>query len=315
VLVRAIARLEIRGAPAIGVAAALGVALAARASGASDAGGLARDVEAAAAELGSARPTAVNLRWAVDRMRAALARSAAAGPAAAREALVGEAVAMLEEDRALCRRIGEHGARLIEDGDTVLTHCNAGALATAGDGTALSVVYAAAAQGKRVRVLADETRPLLQGARLTAWELRERGVDVTVLCDGASASAMAAGRVSKVIVGADRIAANGDVANKVGTLPVAIAAARHGVPFLVAAPYSTLDRETPDGASIPIEERAGDEVAFCGGRRVVPEGVRVWNPAFDVTPADLVAAIITDRGVFRPPYGVSLRGAAGPTGP
>jgi len=314
-LVRAIARLEIRGAPAIGVAAALGVALAALASAAGDAAGVARDAEAAAAALESARPTAVNLRWAVDRMRAALARATPAGPAAVRAALVEEAVAVLEEDRALCRRIGEHGEPLIADGDTVLTHCNAGALATAGDGTALAVVYAAVARGKRVRVLADETRPLLQGARLTAWELRTRGIEVTVLCDGAAASAMAAGRVSKVIVGADRIAANGDVANKVGTLPVAIAAARHGVPFLVAAPYSTLDPATRDGASIPIEERAAEEVALCGGRRVVPEGVRVWNPAFDVTPADLVAAIVTDRGVFRPPYAASLKGAAGPTGP
>jgi len=176
-------------------------------------------------------------------------------------------------------------------------------------------VYAAVARGKRVRVLADETRPLLQGARLTAWELRTRGIEVTVLCDGAAASAMAAGRVSKVIVGADRIAANGDVANKVGTLPVAIAAARHGVPFLVAAPYSTLDPATRDGASIPIEERAAEEVALCGGRRDVPEGVRGWNPALDVTPADLVAAIAPDRGVFRPPYAASLKGAAGPTGP
>jgi len=315
VVADAISRLAIRGAPAIGVAAALGVALAALESRAPDAVGLARDVEEAARALESTRPTAVNLRWAVERMRAALRRSAAGGPDAARAALVEEAVAVMEEDRELCGRIGAHGACLIADGDTVLTHCNAGALATAGDGTALAVVYAAAAEGKRVRVFADETRPLLQGARLTAWELQARGIDVTVQCDGAAASAIAGGAVSLVIVGADRIAHNGDVANKVGTLPLAIAAMRYGVPFYVAAPYSTIDPTAATGADIPIEERCADEVVLCGGRRVAPEGVRVRNPAFDVTPADLVTAIVTDRGVLRPPYGASLVGALGRTEP
>jgi methylthioribose-1-phosphate isomerase len=315
VVAAAIARLEVRGAPAIGVAAALGVALAGNASEATDAAAFGRDVETAARVLESTRPTAVNLRWAVGRMREALRRAGSSGPVAARAALVREAVAVLEEDRELCRSIGEHGAPLIADGDTVLTHCNAGSLATAGDGTALAVVYAAADAGKRVRVYADETRPLLQGARLTAWELGARGIDVTVLCDGAAASAMALGLVNKVIVGADRIAANGDVANKVGTLSVAIAAARHGIPFYVAAPYSTLDPAIETGAAIPIEERPAEEVALCGGRRVAPEGVRVWNPAFDVTPAGLVTAIVTDRGVFRPPYRTSLLAARPPSGP
>lgn len=315
VVARAIARLEVRGAPAIGVAAALGVALAANASEAGDVTGLARDVEVAALALESTRPTAVNLRWAVARMREALRRACSSGPSAARAALVKEAVAVLEEDRELCRLIGRNGAPLIADGDAVLTHCNAGSLATAGNGTALAVIYAAVDEGKRVCVFADETRPLLQGARLTAWELSTRGIDVTVLCDGAAASAMALGLVNKVIVGADRIAVNGDVANKVGTLPLAIAAARLEIPFYVAAPYSTLDPAMETGAAIPIEQRSSDEVAVCGGRRVVPEGVRVWNPAFDVTPAGLVTAIITDRGVFRPPYRTSLLGARPPSGP
>jgi methylthioribose-1-phosphate isomerase len=315
VVAGAITRLEVRGAPAIGVAAALGVALAANASGAGDMAAFERDVEAAALALESTRPTAVNLRWAVARMREALRLSRPAGPGAARLALVKEAVAVLDEDRELCRSIGRNGAPLIADGDTVLTHCNAGSLATAGDGTALAVIYAAVDEGKRVRVFADETRPLLQGARLTAWELSTRGIDVTVLCDGAAASAMALGLVNKVIVGADRIAANGDVANKVGTLPLAIAAARYGIPFYVAAPYSTLDQGVETGAAIPIEQRSPDEVAVCGGRRVVPKGAGVWNPAFDVTPADLVTAVVTDRGVFRPPYRTSLLGALPPSRP
>lgn len=315
VVAEAIARLEVRGAPAIGVAAALGVALAANASPAGDATALGREVETAARLLESSRPTAVNLRWAVARMREAFRRAESSGPVAARAALVTEAVAVLDEDIELCRRIGRNGAPLVADGDTVLTHCNAGSLATAGDGTALAVIYSAVEEGKRVRVFADETRPLLQGARLTAWELDARGVDVTVLCDGAAASAMALGLVNKVIVGADRIALNGDVANKVGTLSVAIAAARHGIPFYVAAPYSTLDPAIETGDAIPIEQRSSDEVAVCGGRRIVPEGVRVWNPAFDVTPAGLVTAIVTDRGVFRAPYRKSLPGALPPTAP
>jgi methylthioribose-1-phosphate isomerase len=238
-------------------------------------------------------------------------RSAALDPSLAEaedavRRLVEEATEICEQDRALSRRIGEHGSALLEDGDGVLTHCNAGGLATAEYGTALAVIFSAAEQGKRLRVFADETRPLLQGARLTAWELMQRDIDVTLLCDSAAASAMARGWVDKVIVGADRIAANGDVANKIGTFPLALAAREHGVPFYVAAPFSTLDSSLRDGTEIPIEERDAAEVTEIGGVRVAPKGVRVYNPAFDVTPAALVSAIITDAGVFRAPYGESL---------
>jgi methylthioribose-1-phosphate isomerase len=302
-LAESIRRLEVRGAPAIGVAGALGVALAGLASRAEDLPGLRADVERAAGHLAGTRPTAVNLRWAVERTLRALDRRAVRDAYGGRQALIDEAKAILEEDRALSRRIGEHGAALVQDGDGILTHCNAGGLATAEFGTALAVVFAAVAQGKRVRVYADETRPLLQGARLTTWELMARGVDVTLLVDGASASAMARGWIDRVIVGADRIARNGDVANKIGTFPLALAARHHGIPFFVAAPYSTLDLSIATGADIPIEERSPDEVTVVGGVRVAPEGVPVYNPAFDVTPADLVSAIITDRGVVRPPYG------------
>jgi methylthioribose-1-phosphate isomerase len=314
-LAESIRRLEVRGAPAIGVAAALGIALAGLESDASDVPGLSRDVESAAALLVSTRPTAVNLKWAVERMLRALRSAPAGDGAAVRALLVDEAVAVLEEDRELSRRIGENGAPLLCDGDGVLTHCNAGGLATAEYGTALAVIFTAVEQGKRLRVFADETRPLLQGARLTTWELLARGIDVTLLCDSAAASAMAKGWVDKVIVGADRIAANGDVANKIGTFPLALAARRHGVPFYVAAPYSTLDLALTSGADIPIEERSPEEVTTIGGRRIAPEGVRVYNPAFDVTPAELVDAIITDVGIMRPPYGVSLAGRDGSGGP
>ncbi|MBD3367569.1 MAG: S-methyl-5-thioribose-1-phosphate isomerase [Candidatus Eisenbacteria bacterium] len=304
-IAESIRRLEVRGAPAIGVAAAMGVALAALEAERADGGEFTRAVREAAEHLRSTRPTAVNLGWAVDRMLAVLA---AADPASAREALVNEAVAIYEEDRRLSRSIGEHGAELLEDGYTVLTHCNAGGLATAELGTALAVIYVASEQGKRVHVIADETRPLLQGARLTTWELIDRGIDVTLQCDSAAAGAIAGGLVDCVIVGADRIAGNGDVANKIGTLSVALAADRFGVPFYVAAPTSTLDASLASGGKIPIEERAPDEVTVCGGTRVAPPGVAVRNPAFDVTPAELVSAVITDRGVFRPPYDRTLFG-------
>ena len=307
-LAESIRRLEIRGAPAIGVAAALGLALAALGSDARDCPGILGDVESAARVLEATRPTAVNLRWAVERMLAVARTASDADPDALRSTLVGEAVAILEEDRELSRRIGENGAPLIADGDGVLTHCNAGGLATAEFGTALAVVFTAASQGKRVRVFADETRPLLQGARLTTWELRARNIEVTLLVDGAAASAMGRGWVSEVIVGADRIARNGDVANKIGTFPLALAARHHGIPFYVAAPYSTLDPSLAGGESIPIEERAPEEVTTFAGRRVAPEGVSVFNPAFDVTPAELVTAIVTDVGVFWPPYEETLFG-------
>jgi len=305
-LAESLRRLEVRGAPAIGVAGAMGVALAARSSAAGSLDRLRADVARAAEHLVSTRPTAVNLAWAVERMLAVLEREPGAGLDEARSRLAAEAVAIFEEDRALSRAIGRHGATLVEDGDGILTHCNAGGLATAEYGTALAVIYTAHDEGKRIRVFADETRPLLQGARLTAWELRERGIDVTVLCDSAAASAMARGWVSKVIVGADRIARNGDVANKIGTFPLALAARHHGIPFYVAAPTSTLDASLATGREIPIEERDPAEVTGFLDCRSAPEGVAAFNPAFDVTPAGLVTAIVTDRGVHEAPYERSL---------
>jgi methylthioribose-1-phosphate isomerase len=290
----AIRTLRVRGAPLIGIAAAMGVALAVRGGSRSlDA------VCAAAAALGATRPTAVNLRWALERMERRAAAAAAAGEDLAR-ALRQEADAIRQEDRAMCARIGAAGAELIGGDALVLTHCNAGALATGGIGTALAPVYTLHAAGRRVAVVADETRPLLQGSRLTAWELARSGVPVTVIADGMAASRLRQGDITCVIVGADRIAANGDVANKIGTYGVALAARAHGVPFYVAAPTSTIDPGTPDGARIPIEQRGSDEVTGWRGHAAAPAGVRAWNPAFDVTPAELVTAIITDRGVFAP---------------
>jgi len=280
------------------VAAALGVALAVR----DCAGSVVKETALDAASfLGGTRPTAVNLSWALERMRRVL--DLAPGEATRlRESLLAEALAIAEEDRQLCERISRNGERLLEDGYTVLTHCNAGALATAGMGTALGVVYAAVENGKRIRVIADETRPLLQGARLTAWELVARGIDVTVICDSAAAWMMKQGKVSCVLVGADRVAANGDAANKIGSYSLAVAAREHGIPFYVACPYSTIDLSLRDGSCIPVEVRGEDEVACFRGSRTVPEGARVENPAFDVVPNRYVSAIITEKGVLRPPY-------------
>ena len=314
VLADSIRRLEVRGAPAIGVAAAMGVALAALECRARDAGAFHAGVEDAARALRATRPTAVNLTWAASRMLRALDEVVPLGRDEQIRRIIDEALSIAEEDRLLSRRIGENGAALLADGDCVLTHCNAGGLATAEYGTALAVIYAAVEAGKSLRVFADETRPLLQGARLTTWELMARGIDVTLLVDGAAASAMARGMIDKVIVGADRIARNGDVANKVGTFPLALAARRHGIPFYVAAPHTTLDPSALTGRDIPIEERPAEEVTSIAGHRIAPPGVKVYNPAFDVTPAELVGAIITDRGVFGPPYGAALfaDGAPGP---
>jgi methylthioribose-1-phosphate isomerase len=281
----AIATLAVRGAPAIGVAGALGLAAL-----------LAQDHRGAehyAARIRAARPTAVNLPRAVDRVMAAVR---AAPDAEIARVARDVATEILEEDRAMCRRIGEAGAPLIPDGARILTHCNAGALATSGIGTALAPVYVAAEAGRRIEVFADETRPLMQGARLTAWELARAGIPVTVIPDSAAASLLGSGRIDLVLVGADRIAANGDAANKIGTYGVAIAAKRHGVPFYVVAPTSTFDPATASGAGIPIEERSRDELA-C-----VPDGARVFNPAFDVTPAELITAFVSDTGVHHPPY-------------
>jgi methylthioribose-1-phosphate isomerase len=289
----AIRTLQVRGAPLIGIAAAMGVTLAARQGNTLDA------VCAAAASLAATRPTAVNLRWALTRMERRAAEAVTRGDHLHRS-LIEEADAIWHEDRAMCARIGALGAELIGGDVQVLTHCNAGALATGGIGTALAPIYTLHEAGHQVAVIVDETRPLLQGSRLTAWELGKAGVPATLIADGMAASRLRRGDVSCVIVGADRIAANGDVANKIGTYGVALAARAHGVPFYVAAPTSTLDPNTPDGARIPIEERTPDEVAAWRGHRAAPADISVWNPAFDVTPAALVTAIITDRGVFQP---------------
>jgi len=302
----AIRSMVIRGAPAIGCAVALGVALAADRAAS---GGRAA-VEAAVAEateiLAATRPTAVNLFWALDRVRALVARRDDLSGADLAASLLEEALRLIAEDVEANRAIGRFCAELIPPRSTVLTHCNAGALATGGYGTALGVIRALHDAGKHVRVLADETRPLLQGARLTAWELRRDGIDVTVIPDSAVGSIMRRGEIDAAVVGADRIAANGDVANKIGTYSVAVMCVHHGVPMYVAAPTSTIDLATPDGDGIPIEDRSADEVTTIGGTRFVPEGVPVYNRAFDVTPASLVDAIITEKGIARAPYASSL---------
>ncbi|HZR08264.1 MAG TPA: S-methyl-5-thioribose-1-phosphate isomerase [Myxococcales bacterium] len=286
---QAIRDMVVRGAPAIGCAAAYGMALAMRSG---------EDFEEARKLLLASRPTAVNLSWAVARLARVQPRTF--------EALRAEADRVLEEDLASCKAIGRHGAQLVPDGKGILTHCNAGGLATAGYGTALGVVRAALEAGKKCAVFADETRPWLQGARLTAWELLQDGIPVTLLPDVAAASLLRSGRIGCVVVGADRIARNGDTANKVGTYPLALAARAASVPFFVAAPTSTIDLAATSGADIPIEERAAAEVTHLGGARVAAEGVQVFNPAFDVTPADYIAAIVTERGVARAPYQRSL---------
>jgi methylthioribose-1-phosphate isomerase len=293
----AIRTLRVRGAPLIGIAAAMGVTLALR-KAAGEREGLKR-VRDACSLLGATRPTAVNLQWALDRMCRRAEVAAEAGEPLA-SAMIEEANAIWEEDRAMCRRIGELGATLIPAGATVCTMCNAGALATGGIGTALAPIYTLHQAGRAPHVLVPETRPLLQGSRLTAWELKYAGVSCTLIADGMAASRLRRGDVACVIVGADRIAANGDVANKIGTYGVALAARAHGIPFYVAAPSSTVDRATATGSQIPIEERVPEEVTTWRGSRMAPEGIAVWNPAFDVTPAELVTAIITDRGIFPP---------------
>lgn len=299
--------LTVRGAPAIGVAAAWGALLAAEeAAGLPDGEDWRGFVGAALVLLENARPTAVNLAWAVDRMRRAMDDAAPADAKALAAVWLAEAGIMQTEDVASNKAMGEFGAALFEDGDTVLTHCNAGALATAGFGTALGVIRTAVAQGKNISVIADETRPVLQGARLTAYELAKDGIPVKVACDNAAGLLMRKGLVDKIVVGADRIAANGDTANKIGTYSVAVLAKEHGIPFYVAAPFSTIDPATPDGDAIPIEERGTDEVAHIGGTRVMPESVEAYNFAFDVTPAHLITGIITEKGVLFPPYAESI---------
>ncbi len=297
----AIRSLRVRGAPAIGIAAAYGVCVGLQSAANERETALFARLEEVTARLAESRPTAVNLFWALDRMRRkAASLRGTASPEKIRQVLLQEAQAIHEEDRRMCHAIGKHGAALLPQGAGVLTHCNAGGLATAEYGTALAVLFAAHEQGNPLRVFVDETRPLLQGARLTAWELMQSGIETTLICDSMAAHVMQQGRVQAVVVGADRIAANGDTANKIGTYSVALAAAAHDVPFYVAAPTSTFDLTLDHGAAIPIEERAAEEITAGFGRRTAPEGVAVYNPAFDVTPARLITAIICERGVIRP---------------
>jgi len=299
----------VRGAPAIGVSAAYGVALGAIKTTAANALEFAPEFETICARLAATRPTAVNLFWAIHRMKKLFARLLAAHASIAdiREKLLAEAHSMYHEDIAACKTMGAFGAELLPAEGGVLTHCNAGALATCGYGTALGVIRSAVEQGKRIHVYADETRPFLQGARLTAWELMADHIPTTVICDNMAASLMRAGKIHAVVVGADRIAANGDTANKIGTYNVAILAREHGIPFYVAAPWSTIDTATPNGDAIPIEERSPVEVTHHGGKQLTPHGVGICNPAFDVTPAKYITAIITERGVLHAPYNQSLR--------
>ncbi|HEV3344473.1 MAG TPA: S-methyl-5-thioribose-1-phosphate isomerase [Pirellulales bacterium] len=294
----AIRSLRVRGAPAIGIAAAYGVCLGLR--GAVTAADWDRRLDAVVDYLLGSRPTAVNLFWALARMKEAARQNQAAGVDERARALLAEAQTIHAEDRATCHTIGRLGAELLRDGQGVLTHCNAGGLATAEYGTALAVFFAAQDAGKRLQVYADETRPLLQGARLTAWELKQRGIDVTLICDSMAAQVMREGRVQAVVVGADRIAANGDTANKIGTYGIAVLAAAHEIPFYVAAPSSTFDLSTVDGGAIPIEQRAAEEITHSFGRQTAPDGIGVYNPAFDVTPARLIKAIICERGIIEP---------------
>jgi len=310
---KAIKTMVIRGAPAIGVAAAMGLALGVETSKATGTQKLAAEFYKLCELMAGTRPTAVNLFWAIDRMKLSFAAGVTAGESVnqIKVRLIAEARAIHDEDVASCRAIGEHGAEVVPDGSHVLTHCNAGALATAGYGTALGVIRGAIERGKKVAVFADETRPFLQGARLTAWELVKDGIDTTVITESMAAPLMRDGRIDLVVVGADRIAANGDTANKVGTYTVALVAREHNVPFYVAAPVSTIDLETPEGRQIPIEERPAREVTHVKAIRLAAEGAKIFNLAFDVTPHPLIAGIITERGIARPPYVESLAALVG----
>jgi methylthioribose-1-phosphate isomerase len=308
-VIEAIQSLRVRGAPAIGIAGAMGLVASLKAHLRGSPSEFQARLAEHAGRIRQARPTGANLAWAIDRLLKRAATLTGASNAELWEALRDEASRILAEDQEMCRRIGEHGLGLLRDGMTVLTHCNAGALATGGIGTALAPIYLAAERGLKVRVLADETRPLLQGSRLTAWELSRAGVDVTVLADDMAASAMKEFGVDLVIVGADRIAANGDVANKIGTYGLAVAARYHGIPFYVAAPSSTFDFETAAGAGIAIEQRDAEEIRSGFGRLTAPAGVDAYNPAFDITPADLIDGIITEAGIFAPSDVSGLREA------
>lgn len=301
VLAEAIVSLRVRGAPAIGIAGAMGAALAAVLYTGDSREEMDDFVLAHIKTLAGTRPTAVNLFWALDRMKALLEKNDKASVAEMRDILIQEAEAILEEDKAICRQMGRNGQELIPDGATVLTHCNAGGLATGDYGTAVGVFYAAQEAGKTIKVFADETRPLLQGARLTSWELQQSDIDVTVLCDSAAATLMQKGVIDCVVVGSDRVAANGDAANKIGTYSLAVLANAHNIPFYIVAPVSTFDFDLASGDLIPIEQRAGEEVSEGFGKKTVPDGVNIYNPAFDVTPHTLITAIVTEKGVIEAP--------------
>jgi methylthioribose-1-phosphate isomerase len=300
----AIRSLRVRGAPAIGIAAAYGLCVALQPFSSADTAAFLDQLDKASCYLATSRPTAVNLFWAIDRIKAAATQKVAACPAADSRQLLAhlldEAHAIFNEDRQICREIGRHGAALLHDGQGVLTHCNAGGLATADYGTALACFFTAQESGKRLHIYVDETRPLLQGARLTTWELQQRGIDTTLICDSMAAQVMREGRVQAVVVGADRIAANGDTANKIGTYGVAVLAAAHNMPFYVAAPTSTFDLSIASGEQIPIEQRSAEEITAPFGHRTAPTGINVYNPAFDVTPASYIRAIICEHGLIQP---------------
>ena len=303
----AIKTLMVRGAPAIGIAAAMGVVLGIKDIHAKNTDAFLKELKQATTYLGTSRPTAVNLFWGLARMERVAQENKGKSVQEIKEILLHEALKIQNEDKVICRQIGENGVGLIKDGSGILTHCNAGGLATADYGTALAVLFKAKEQGKRIAVYADETRPLLQGARLTAWELLHAGIDVTLICDSMAAHVMKLGKVQCVIVGADRIAANGDTANKIGTFGVSILAKEHGIPFYVAAPVSTFDLTIKSGDEIPIEERSPEEVTNGFGKKTAPEGIKVFNPAFDVTPAKNITAIITEKGVIQKPSVENIR--------
>ena len=303
----AIRNMIVRGAPAIGVSAAMGIALGIKNAKSESVGELRQELDRICEVVAKTRPTAVNLFWAIRRMQGKFERARVRPIAQIKQTLIEEAQRMHAEDIAANRAMGRHGATLMPASGGVLTHCNAGALATCGYGTALGVIRAAVEQGKNLHVYADETRPFLQGARLTAWELMKDGIPTTVISDNMAGAMMKQGKIGAIVVGADRIAANGDVANKIGTYSVAILAKEHGIPFYVAAPFSTIDMETRDGSGIPIEQRNAREVTHIAGKQMVPDGVQVENPAFDVTPAKYVSAIITERGIAEAPYVESLQ--------
>lgn len=304
---QAIKVLKVRGAPAIGIAGALGTVLGIQNSDAKNFEQFNDELQKVTSYLATSRPTAVNLFWALDRMKAVASANKDKDIPTLKGILLEEAQRIIDEDKAICRAIGKYGAELIKDGDTILTHCNAGGLATADYGTALAVIFTAVEQGKRIKVFADETRPLLQGARLTAWELMQAGIDVTLICDNMAGQVMKEGKINCVIVGADRISANGDTANKIGTYSVAILAKEHKIPFYVAAPTSTFDMSLSNGDLIPIEQRQPEEITEGFGKRIAPKGVKVYNPAFDVTPSRLIDAFITEKGIIKAPYAENLK--------